>query len=559
MRPFVLLVALAVASAGAPTGTANAQAAPTQAPPAAPRWLADRPVFDVRAFGATGGGTAPDTRAIQAAIDSAGARGGAVVVLSGGTFLSGTLHLRSGVELRIEAGATLLGSPNRLDYTRAADPVPIDDPAVTTFRPDYRRSGVLSLILAENVTDVAITGGGTVDGQGLAVARDTRRLLAEGVLVDPEWAAARPAEINRPMLLLVTRSRRVRVADATFRNAANWVMNFGDSEDVAVDGVRVESTTYWNNDGIQISDSRRVRVAHSFVNAADDGICFKSSYAGGVTEDVVVENNTVRSSASALKFGTSSNGIFRNIRISNLRVYDTFRSAIALEIVDGGLMEDITVDGVDARNTGNALFIRLGDRNPDREPGRLRRILVRNVRVEVPLGPPDEGYPFPGPLLAERHNLIPASITGLPGHPVESVTLENVEIVVAGGGQTWRANAPLDSLAAVPERAASYPEFSMFGELPAWGLYVRHVDGLTLRNVRLKLQAPDYRPAVVADDVRGLTVDGLAVPMPAAQASVPLVVLKDTDGASLARVDAPVAREALRTQGRATRLVSRGL
>src|SRR5690606_211372 len=98
---------------------------------------------------------------------------------------------------------------------------------------------------------------------------------------------------------------------------------------------------------------------NSFVDSADDGICFKSSDPNGVTEDVVIENNTVRSSASALKFGTASFGTFRNIRVSNLRVYDTYRSAIALEVVDGGTIEDIVIDGVEARNTGNALFIRL--------------------------------------------------------------------------------------------------------------------------------------------------------------------------------------------------------
>ncbi len=509
--------------------------------------------ISVASFGARGNGVTPDTHAIQKAIDTAGEHGGGVVALQAGhTYLSGTLHLRSGVTLNIPMGATLLGSAHRLDYSRAANRSPISDPEVTTNRPDYLRSGYLALILAEHVHDIAITGRGVINGQGLALANDTRRLLAEGVLTDPPFATSRPAEINRPMMLLVTHSQNVRVTGITLRNSSSYVQNYDHSSHVLVNGIHVDSTAYWNNDGLQISDSSHVRVVNSFINSADDGICFKSEDPHGVTEDVVIKNNTVRSSANALKFGTASYGTFRHISVSGLRVYDTFRSAVALEIVDGGTLEDVVIDGVDARNTGNALFIRLGARAKNRPPGTLRNVTIRNLRAQIPLGAPDAAYPMAGPLPAEAHNLFPSSIAGLPGHPVQNVTLENIAITFGGGGATWRANRPLDALASVPEQAATYPEFSMFGELPAWGLYVRHVDGLKLRNVRLALQTPDYRPALVSDDVRSLAINGLIVIGPTASVSsgAPAVALRDTALSALKYLDVPAGVNAVRRLGR---------
>lgn len=515
------------------------------------------PAFDVQQFGARGDGVTLDTHALQAAIDAAGKAGGGIVRLDAGhTYLSGTLHLRSGVTLHIPAGAALLGSAHRMEYTRAANRFPIHDPKVTTNRPDYLRSGYLALVMAEHVHDISITGRGVINGQGLAVANDTARLLAEGVLSDPTWATGRPAEINRPLVLLVTHSQNVRVTGITLRNSACYVQNYDHSQNVVVDGIQVDSTAYWNNDGLQITDSSHVRVSNSFINSADDGIVLKSDDPKGLTEDVVIDNDTVRSSANAFKVGTASKGIFRHIRVSGLRVYDTFRSAVALENVDGGILEDVVVDGVDARNTGNALFIRLGHRAKDRPIGILRDVTIRNLRAQVPLGAPDTGYPLAGPLPTEAHNLYPSSIVGLPGHPVQNVKLENVQITFGGGGAAWRAHVGLDQLASVPEQAASYPEFSMFGELPAWGLYVRHVDGLAMHNVHLALQTPDYRPAIVTDDVRGLTVDALTVTGPAVgkPSSAPALALLDTQVAHLSQLEASEGVKSVRQLGGVTGL-----
>lgn len=185
-------------------------------------------------------------------------------------------------------------------------------------------------------------------------------------------------------------------------------------------------------------------------------------------------------------------------------MYDTFRSAVALECVDGGRLRNVLVENVIATNTGNAVFIRLGHRDASRPPGQLRDVTIRNVKVHVPAGTPDAGYETAGPTVKVPHNLLPCSITGLPGYPVSNVVLENIEVVYAGGGVPERARVPLEDLGRVPEQAEKYPEFSMFGELPAWGFYVRHAAGIGFTNCRVTLRQADFRPAMVFDDVQGL-------------------------------------------------------
>ncbi len=192
-------------------------------------------------------------------------------------------------------------------------------------------------------------------------------------------------------------------------------------------------------------------------------------------------------------------------------MYDTFRSAVAVECVDGGTLENVLIQRIDAVNTGNAIFIRLGKRNKSGDVGKLRNVTIRDMRVEVAFERPDYAYEVRGPDLPFFHNTFPSSITGLPGHPVENVILENVEIRYPGRGNDGLARKPLSRLDAIPEKATDYPEFSMFGELPAWGFYVRHVDGLVFRNVRIGIDAPDYRPAYVFDDVHDLEMKGSTV------------------------------------------------
>ena len=199
-----------------------------------------------------------------------------------------------------------------------------------------------------------------------------------------------------------------------------------------IDRIRVESDTYWNNDGIDLIDCVNVRITNSFVNSSDDGICLKSSrHSDGlyICDSIYIANCTIRSSASAIKLGTHSYGGFKNIKIENIKVYDTFRSAIALEAYSNGVLENIEISNVKAKNTGNAIFIRLGDARANQPPGTLRNVTIKNVRAQIAFYPPDSKYEIRGPELPFFHNVFPSSITGIPDYLVQNVHLENIKII----------------------------------------------------------------------------------------------------------------------------------
>jgi hypothetical protein len=447
--------------------------------------------FNITSFGAKGDGVTLNTSFIQSAIDAASSAGGGRVIIPSGEFLTGGLVLKTGVELYLDMNANLLGSTDPAQYTSI-----------------NRRE---ALIMAIGQKNISITGKGTIDGQGRRLALAIDSLFYAGKLDSIHYNLRRKRPEKRPKILEIDNCRKILISGIELKNSASWVQNFDQCEDLVIDSIRVDSDAYWNNDGIDITDCKNVRITSCYVNSADDGICLKSENAGYMNDSIYIANCTVRSSASAVKFGTASVGGFRNIRIEHIKVFDTFRSAIAIESVDGGILENIEINDVVAANTGNAIFIRLGHRNHDGKVGILRNILIKNVKVQVPFGPPDLNYEIRGPELAFFHNPFPSSITGIPGHKVENVFLENIEIIMPGRGNDGMAIIPLYRLKDVPENEIGYPEFSMFGELPAWGFYLRHVNGLTLKNITVKAEAEDYRPAFVFDDVVNLKMEGTII------------------------------------------------
>ncbi|MCS7314769.1 MAG: glycosyl hydrolase family 28-related protein [Bryobacterales bacterium] len=417
--------------------------------------LAAAQYHDVRRYGARGDGKTKDTAAIQAAI-AAAAREGGTVLFPPGTYLCGTIHLKSGVALELAAGAVIAASPDKEDFA-PYEPLPfkpVDDHETT-----YSRH---ALILGEGVADVAIAGAGVIDGNR--------------------------AKRGGPKPIAFKNSQRITIRGVTVRNSPNYAISLLGCEHVHIEGVSILNSYA---DGIDPDCSRFVRIANCYVDSHDDAICPKASQALGEprpTEHLVVTNCILRTDCNAIKFGTESRGDFRNVTISNCVILPRDRgirpiSGISLHSVDGSHIEGVTIANIVMRQVRAPLFIRLGNRGRGMSPpvpGSVRGIVISNL-VAV-----DASYT--------------SGVVGIPGHRVRDVTLENLDFTMAGGGSFGGL--------AVPEHESKYPEATMFGQLPAWALYARHVEGLVVRNLRARFLQPTDRPAIILDDVLEADLDG---------------------------------------------------
>jgi polygalacturonase len=477
--------------------------------------------YNIVDFGAKADGTTNNTQAIQTAINKAYANGGGMVLVPKGNFVTGVIYLKSNINLHLAAGAHLLA---------------------TTNRADYGPKKASALIRAEDAHHLSITGKGTIDGQAELLLKDIYRMLNNGTLEDAEWKTyndwhqMRPAEDNRPHLIEFKNCTDIQLKNYTIKNGLCWIQTYRDCNNMVIDSIHVESNTFLNNDGIDLVDCKKVKLSNSSFNVADDGICLKSSNPKSSCEDIDISNCKIRSSASAFKLGTASLGGFKRIKVRNLYVYDTFRSAIAIETVDGGDIDGIDIRDVVAKNTGNAIFIRLGKRKKDAEPGILRNVYIGNVKAEIPLGKPDAGYSMEGPPELFSHNIFPASITGIPGHNAQHITLANIEITYAGGAKKEKAWFAADSLTKIPEKSGAYPEFSMFGELPAWAFYVRHAQDIVMKNIKFNYQQSDARTACIFDDVAGLQLYNIAIQKSATE---PVIILNNVKRPQLKHISVP--------------------
>ena len=437
------------------------------------------------------------TTRLQEAIDRIGQAGGGRLTFAPGEYLTGTLVMRSGVELYLEEGATLKGSTDPRHYITA-------NASGVGETPDIDNGS--ALVYANHVERVSLRGKGCIDGQGLQLVLCIDSLHHTGEMPDPNYNYRRLRPNNRPKLFFFLECSDVTVEGLRLQSSAEWGLVFNKCERLAIQDITLWNRAYWNNDGIDLTGCRHVRVSRCLIDAADDGICFKSHHPDELNYDIEIADCDIRSSASAIKFGTASYGDFRRIHIHDLKVRDTFRSAIAIESVDGGEIDSILVERIEAVNTGNPIFLRLGQRAGDK-PGALRHVTIRDLTCEVPFGRPDEAYDLRGPEVNFFHNPFPSSICGIPGNSIQDVTIEDVAICYPGRATKGMAYIPLWRVSDVPERIKDYPEFSMFGELPAWGFYVRHVEGITFRHITLTLADRDFRPAFVFDDAKRVTLE----------------------------------------------------
>jgi polygalacturonase len=469
--------------------------------------------YDVRAYGAKGDGKALDTSAINNAIEAAAQKGGGTVVFPAGTYRSFSIRLKSNITLYFDQGSTLLAaSPNDGDGKY--------DPAEPNQWEKYQDFGHThwhnSLIWGENLENISIMGPGLIWGKGLVRGGGQSRTKAQNdaiqdVKVDKEKApfgypnprdAVEPGWGNKAISLKLCRN--VIIRDISILHGGHFAILATGVDNLTIDNIKIDT----NRDGIDIDACRHVRVSNTTVNSPfDDGICLKSSYGLGfarATENVTITNSEVsgydegtlldgtykreyskyshNSPTGRIKFGTESNGGFKNITISNI-VFDYSRG-LALESVDGGLLEDVTITNITMRDVVNSpIFIRLGKRNrgPNESitEGEIRRVIISNI-VAYNAEP--------------RYASI---ISGIPGNNIEDIRLSNIRIYYKGGGTAEQAALN------PPEKETDYPEPVMFGEIPAYGFYIRHVKGLTMTDVEMSFASDDARPPFILSDVTG--------------------------------------------------------
>lgn len=436
---------------------------------------------------------AVETAKWQAAIDRVAASGGGVVSIPAGVHLIGGLELKSNVELHLEKGAVLEALPGLENYRVRELP--------------YSEGLWSAIITGINVTNVAVTGEGLIDGQGAKWPPTPKDFKGchEGL---------------RARGLFFAYSKNIRLEGYTLRNTACWGQVFKNCDGVTARGITVFNHGNMNNDGFDI-EAKNVLIEDCVLDTNDDQYCIKSNDPDFTVENVTIRNCVARGQASAFKIGTATRGVVRHVRVSNLRceptrgIFNRYADGtpcdflyhltvyhhpeaypygfgligVAVECVDGGRVEDVVIDGVEFVDGFKIpIFVRADRRSHHHEDDGLRRgehnvlkdVVIRNVKGYV-MGP------------------TASSITGTRKFHVQNVHLENIDIVQPGAGVVASELALADPH---PYRENCYPSPDIFypGILPAHGLYIDCADNVTLKNVKfriLKEGPPDLRPPVV--------------------------------------------------------------
>jgi polygalacturonase len=439
--------------------------------------------YNIKDYGAVGDGKTIDSPAINKAINAAAEAGGGTVCFPAGTYLCFTIRLKSHIGLFLDHGAVILAA-DPAEHEGGYDPA---EPNEWDRYQDYGHSHWQnSLIWGEDLTDISISGSGKIYGKGLQ-----------------RWDSDMTGAGNKAIAL--KNCRNVIIRDITMQTCGHFSILPTGVDNFTIDNLRIDT----NRDAINIDCCRNVTISNCIINTPnDDAIVLKSSYALGyprITENVMITNcmvsgydlNTMLDgtfqktqekapdgggNTGRIKLGTESNGGFKNITITNC-TFDHCRG-LALETVDGGILEDITISNITMSDITNVpVFLRLGRRMRAPEGtaiGKMRRVIISNLIV-------NNANPEYGSL-----------IVGIPGHQIEDVKLSNIHILVKGG-------APKEYMDVdVPELEDGYPDPRFFGKIPAYGFFIRHVNGIEFCNVEVGYMEEDFRPAFVLDDVQNV-------------------------------------------------------
>ena len=345
--------------------------------------------------------------------------------------------------------------------------------------------------------------------------------MAEGLLsIFPDQVREGETSVQRPRLLRMVNCEQLTFSGVTYKRPAFWGLHLIDCRNIHFNAVTVRfRNNNYNNDGLDLDGCENVLIENCDIDSGDDAICLKSSK--NPCRNIVVRGCRVSSNTAPLKFGTSSRGGFIDVSVTNCYFYNSPMGAIKLQLVDGGRLENVDISRIVMEDVGNPIFIRLGNRGKhlrqkrgERRPvGTLKNIRISDVVAEVTVEDrakaAEAAYKnlevdtTPGVTDREKSKAGPIMITGIPGHYVENVVLENIKISYPGDGNEE------DAKRVVPEDIARYPEQFFFGVLPAWGAYIRHARNVEFRNVVLKTRSSDARKKIVLDDVEGFSESSL--------------------------------------------------
>lgn len=437
-------------------------------------------VYDVTNFGAKGDGRTDNTVAIQQTIDKCAADGGGQVLFPAGSFLTGTIILKSHVMLYLSAGSQIIGTTDLAKY-------PHQQHGFAFYGANWAQQ---SLIYAHEAEDVGIEGDGTIDGQGASFP----------ITTDKKPDRYR----NRPYLLWFIKCKRVRVSGVSLRNSAFWMQHYLGCDDVTINGINIWNHSNKNNDMMDIDGSRNVTIQNVKGDSDDDGLTLKST-SPLISENITITNCVLSSHCNALKLGTESTGGFRNVAISNCVIKPSAQqktiygkpagnSGISLEMADGGVMENITITNIIIEGPQVPIFIRLGDRARKYDDkaaapgvGKAKNISISHI-------------------IATGGDVTGCSISGIDKAYAEDISLDDISIEIGGGGLA------ADMVKDVPKLDDQYPEATMFGNLPAYGFYIAHIRNIRLNNIRFKFKNSDARPALALDDVKGFELSSIIMP-----------------------------------------------
>jgi hypothetical protein len=432
--------------------------------------------FNILDFGAIGDGQTLNTVPIQKAIDACHGQGGGMVIVPAGNFVTGTILLKDNVTLYLDQKATLLGSLNPGDY-RNVDP----------FKDGLGAEVGFAMVAAVDAKNVGIAGNGVINGRGKEIAA-AMPFKGEG------WG-------GRPFLVRFVRSNHVKVSDVKLFYAAAWTANFFQCNYLTIERLKITSYGVPHNDGINIDSSQNISIKDCDVESGDDALVFKTTSSRPV-RNVTVTNCRLKTNQGAIKLGTESVANFENIMIRHIQIRDTQNGGIKILSADGGQIKNVIISDITMDNVATPVFVRLGARlksfregEPKKsQPGLIKNVVIRNIKAKA----------------SAKAQIMPPTgifLTGIPGYQIGDLTLENIEIELAGGGEREHGRQKLE------ENIDGYPEINRFGpRLPAFGLFARHVNGLKIKGLIIKLEMSDLRPAVVCEDCRNLEFTDWKIP-----------------------------------------------